>query len=69
MSDWIFAFFHLFLLLAVLFYAVYSLFQGNVIRFTLILLLLGIYYLIVLHKPVRQELERRRRLKAGRKSP
>jgi hypothetical protein len=40
-----------------------------VIRFILILLLLGIYYLIVLHKPVRLELERRRRLKAGRKSP
>ena len=60
MSDWIFAFFHLFLLLGVLFYAVYSLFQGNVIRFILILLLLGIYYLIVLHKPVRLELERRR---------
>ncbi len=69
MADWIFAFVHLFLLLGVFIYAVVSLFHGNALRFILILLLLGLYYLIVLHKPVRQERERRRRLKAGRDKP
>jgi hypothetical protein len=64
--DWIFAFFHLFLLLGVVIYALYSLVvHGNVLRFVLIAVSLAIYYLLVLRKPVRQEIERRRSLKSG----
>lgn len=66
MFDWIFAFFHLFLLIGVVIYALYSLIvHGNVLRFVLIAVSLGIYYLLVLRKPVRQEIERRRRLRSG----
>ena len=65
MADWIFAFFHLFLLIGVVGYAFYSLiFYGNVERFALIMGCLGIYYFIVLHKPVRQEIARRKKIKA-----
>jgi len=59
--DWIFAFFHLFLLLGVIFYAFYSLIAyGNILRFALIAAGLTVYYLLVLHKPVRREIERRK---------
>jgi hypothetical protein len=64
--DWIFAFFHLFLLLGVVIYAFYSLVaHGNVLRFVLITACLGIYYLLVLHKPVRREIARRKSLKSA----
>ena len=69
MADWIFAFFHLFLLIGLCLYAVFSLFQGNVFRFALIIGCLVIYYFIVLHKPVRQEMRRRRDLKARGDKP
>ncbi|MFP4081539.1 MAG: hypothetical protein ACLFVG_02155 [Candidatus Aminicenantes bacterium] len=61
MFDWIFAFFHLFLLLAVLAYAVYSLLQGNILRFVVVVVLLTGYYFLILHKPVKREIERKRR--------
>jgi len=61
MFDWVFAFFHLFLLLAIVIYALYSLFQGNIFRFALIIALLVVYYFLVLHKNVKREIERRRR--------
>ncbi len=60
MFDWIFAFFHLFLLLAIVIYAFYSLFQGNTLRFAFIIALLIIYYFLVLHKSVKREIERKR---------
>jgi hypothetical protein len=65
-ADWIFAFFHLFLLIGVIGYAFYSLIvYGNVDRFALIMGCLAIYYFVVLHKPVRQEIARRKKIKAG----
>ena len=63
MSDWIFAFFHLFLLLGIVIYAVYSLLQGNVLRFAIIVVLLTGYYFIVLHKAVKKEIERKKKKK------
>lgn len=64
MTDWIFAFFHLFLLIAVLAYALYSLLQGNILRFALIIALLIVYYFLVLHKSVKKEIERKRKAKS-----
>jgi len=61
MFDWIFAFFHLFLLIGIVVYAVISLVQGNILRFAVIALLLGLYYLLVLHKSLKKEIERRRK--------
>jgi hypothetical protein len=63
-ADWIFAFFHLFLLIGVIGYAFYSLFvYGNFDRFALIMGCLAIYYFVVLHKPVKQEIARRKKLR------
>jgi hypothetical protein len=63
MSDLIFAFFHLFLLIGIIIYAFVSLVQGNAFRFGLIIACLIIYYFFVLHKPVKREIERRRKAK------
>ncbi len=63
MSDWIFAFFHLFLLLGIAIYAFYSLFQGNVLRFAIIVVLLTGYYFIVLHNAVKKEIEQKKKKK------
>jgi len=63
MFDWIFAFFHLFLLLGITGYAVLSLIQGNVFRFGLIILCLIVYYFIVLHKAVKKEIRRKKSLR------
>lgn len=60
MSDTLFALIHFAVLLAVLAYAVLSLFTGNVGRGGLLLLLLAVYYLLVLHKAVMKEIARRR---------
>ena len=51
----IFALFHLFLLLGIIILAFYSLFQGNVLRFALIIGLLIIYYFLALHKNILEE--------------
>jgi hypothetical protein len=61
MFDWIFAFFHLFLILGIVFYAFSSLFKGNYLRFIVIIALLTVYYLLVLHKAVKKEIERKRK--------
>ena len=63
MFDWIFAFFHLFLLIALVAYAFLSLIQGNTLRFVFIIVLLTGYYFLVLHKPVKKEIERKRKTK------
>ena len=63
LSELIFSLVHLGFLLAILGYAVYSLVRGNPGRFILILGLLGVYYLLVLHKPVRKEILRKRELR------
>jgi hypothetical protein len=61
--DWIFSFIHLFLLLGVIAYAIYSLAQGNILRFFVLAALLTIYYFLVLNKAVRREIRRRRESK------
>ncbi len=63
MFNTIVAFVHLGALLAALAYAIISLAQGNVPRFGLIIILLGIYYVLLLHPAVRKEIARRRSLK------
>jgi hypothetical protein len=63
LGDYIFAFFHIFLLLLVLGYAVVGLFQRNVLRFAVIMAGLAIYYFLVLHKAVLKEIERKRQAK------
>jgi len=59
--DNIFAFLHLFLLVGIFAYAVYSLIEGNVLRFVLIIICLVGYYFLVLHKNVKREIERKRK--------
>ncbi len=59
----IFAFVHLFLLLGILVIAFYSLFQGNVLRFAVIIAILTVYYFIALHKNVKEEIKRRKKKK------
>jgi len=64
MADWIFAFFHFFLVLGIIAYAFYSLLKGNISRFTVIIILIAVYYFLVLHKAVRKEIERKRKKRA-----
>jgi hypothetical protein len=63
LGDTLFALFHLALIAAIIVYAVLSLVQGNTWRFLVILVGLTIYYFLVLDKPLRKEIERRRRLR------
>jgi hypothetical protein len=63
LGNTIVAFLHLGGLLAALAYAIVSLIQGNVPRFGLIIVLLGIYYIFLLHPAVKKEIARRRALK------
>jgi 4-hydroxybenzoate polyprenyltransferase len=64
MFEYVFAFFHLFLLLGLLGYAFYSLFQGNILRFALIAVCLAGYYFLALHKNVKKEIERKKKAKS-----
>jgi len=63
MFDYIFAFFHLILLIGLLGYAFYSLIQGSTLRFALIIVCLLGYYFFVLHKNVKKEILRKRKSK------
>ena len=63
MYDYIFAFFHLFLLIGLLGYAVFSLIQGNALRFGLITVCLVGYYFLALHKNVKKEIQQKRKRK------
>jgi len=63
MFDYIFAFFHLFLLIGLLGYAFYFLIQGNAFRFALIIVCLTGYYFLALHKNVKKEIHRKRKNK------
>jgi hypothetical protein len=63
MIDYLFAFFHLFLLIGLLGYAFYSLIQGNTLRFALIIVCLLGYYFFALHKNVKKEILRKRKSK------
>lgn len=61
MFDWIFAFVHLLGLAAALAYTVLSFFKGETSRGLLLLGILAVYYVLVLHKPVMKEIQRKRR--------
>ncbi len=61
--DLAFALFHVALLLAIFIYGLVGLVRGNYGRFGIILAGLGVYYWAVLHKPVRQEIARRKKQK------
>lgn len=63
MFDYIFAFFHLILLIGLLGYAFYALFQGNILRFGLIIVCLVGYYFLALHKNVMNEIKRKKKNK------
>jgi len=60
MFDWIFAFVHLILLLGLLGYSLYTLVIGKTGRGLFLLFLLGLYYVLVLHRAVKKEIARRR---------
>lgn len=61
MFDWIFAFIHLFVLAAIMIYAILSLVKGNTMRFAIIALLLVLYYFLILHKSLKKEIRRKRK--------
>jgi hypothetical protein len=63
MFDYLFAFFHLFLLIGLAGYAFYSLIQGNALRFVLIVVCLAGYYFLALHKNVKNEINRKKKIK------
>jgi hypothetical protein len=63
LGDTLFALFHMALIAAIIVYAVVSLTQGNTWRFLVTVCGLTVYYFWVLDKPVRAEIERRRRLR------
>jgi hypothetical protein len=63
MFDYIFAFFHLILLIGAVIYAFYNLFHGNTPRFFFIMVCLIVYYFIVLHKNVMKEIKSKRKQK------
>ena len=65
LGDTIFAVAHMLALIAVFLYGVVALVRGNRTRFFVVIGGLLAYYLLVLHKPVRKEIARRR---AGRSS-
>jgi hypothetical protein len=63
MADLLFAIFHLVALLAVVVYAFISLAHSNIPRFLIIMALLVVYYILILHKAVIQEIRRKRKNK------
>jgi fructose-specific phosphotransferase system IIC component len=66
--DYVFAVIHLLALVALLGYAVFSLATGAYFRGALIIGLLAAYYLFVLRDAVRKEMDRKKRLKAGKRT-
>jgi len=68
MFDWIFSFFHLFLLLGIVVYGIYSLFLGNISRFIIIFICLTGYYFLVLHKAIKKEIKRKKGKNKKKKS-
>jgi hypothetical protein len=64
LGDTLFALFHVALLAAMAVSGILSLIKGNTGRFMIIFGGLAIYYFLVLDKPVRAEIERRRSLRA-----
>jgi hypothetical protein len=69
LGDTVFAVFHLVLLVAIAVAGLVALIQGNTTRFAVTAGGLALYYVLVLHKPVLKEIERRRNLKSRPPSP
>jgi len=65
LGDALFAIVHLLALTGLVVYALVALVQGNVLRFAVLMGGLAVYYILVLHKPVRREIDRKRKLKSG----
>jgi FlaA1/EpsC-like NDP-sugar epimerase len=65
LGDTIFAIVHLVVLIAILVYAIVLLVLGNARRSVVILGCLVLYYVLVLHKPVIKEIQRRRNKKSA----
>lgn len=63
LGDTIFSIVHLLAIIAVFLYGVVALIGGNTARFALVMGGLAVYYVLILHKPMRKEIARRR---AGR---
>ena len=63
MNGLIFAIFHMLLLIGAVGYTFLSLFQGNHLRFAMMVVCLILYYFLVLHKAVKKEIERKKDLK------
>jgi hypothetical protein len=60
LGDTIFAIVHLLLIVALVVFAFVDLFQGNVVRFAVLMTGLVLYYFLVLHKGVLKEIRRKR---------
>ena len=71
LGDTIFAIVHLLLLIVIFVYAVVSFVLGNARRSAVILGCLVLYYILVLHKPVFKEIERRRakKIRGSKRQP
>jgi hypothetical protein len=65
LGDTLFAIVHLLALVGLVIYALVALIQGNALRFAVLMGGLALYYILVLHKPVRREIDRKRKLKSG----
>src|SRR5512136_150954 len=60
LGDTVFAVAHMLALIAVFIYGLVALIGGNTPRFALVMGGLTLYYFLVLHKPVKNEIARRR---------
>jgi hypothetical protein len=66
LADTVFAVFHVFALAAVFVYGIVALIGGNTLRFGIVMAGLAVYYALVLHVPVKEEIARKR---ASRRRP
>jgi 4-hydroxybenzoate polyprenyltransferase len=69
LGDTIFAIVHVIALIAVFIYGLIGLIQRNTGRFAIVCVGLVLYYFLVLHKAVRKEIGRKRRLKDSPPAP
>jgi hypothetical protein len=69
LGDTLFAIVHVLALIAVFVYGVVALLQKNTGRFAVVLGGLVLYYFLVLHKAVRKEIERKRKLRDSSSPP
>jgi Flp pilus assembly protein TadB len=66
LGDTLFAFAHLVALVAFVVLAFVDLAHGRVVRCVVVLAALFVYYILILHKPVRKEIRRRKDEKRAR---